>query len=677
MEAHASHDLIKLVIQLGTILIAARIGRMLALKIKLPGAIGELLMGVAIGPLILGGHAISSELEGICALAAILLLFGVGLETEIALLLRYSVAGALAGLGGVVIAYLAGAGAVVFFAGNVLGGDVGWMSPPALMMGVIATATSVGITARILSDLKRLDSPEGVTTLAAAVIDDVLGIVMLAVVMGLVSASDQGSVDWGSVGMIALKAISIWLAATAIGILASRRLSALLKWFKHRTAIAISAFALALILGGLFEKSGLAMIIGAYVMGLSLSQADVRHVVREKLDPVHQFLVPVFFCVMGMRIDLSSLTSGAVLGFGLIYALACMAGKVFGAGGPALLAGFNQLGALRIGVGMAPRCEVALTIAGIALAAGLVEAPMFAAVVIMVLVNTLIAGPTLQMLYRRGGAGLRNPDPGDDEHRECTFDFPNRAITRGVLEDLQVQFNDEGFYVHCLSHHDRLYQALKGDIAIDFSGAGSQIHIRCKASHLALANALMNEALADLERTIRELKPMDARAVRQVVTSEAVPSSGHATFTESLHPERIVASLLGDEKHAVINELLDVAARSGLVADIESAREAVFDREASMPTGLEQGIAMPHARTDAVGDLVCIFGVHRSGVDFGAFDGEPSQLVALVLAPPNKPGYVQFIAGLTQTLQVVDRKRLFANSGAEGVYAVICNARSE
>ncbi|MFT5129689.1 MAG: Kef-type K+ transport system membrane component KefB, partial [Rhodothermales bacterium] len=127
MEAHASHDLINLVIQLGVILIAARIGRMLALKIKLPGAIGELLVGVALGPvLLMGGHGISPELEGICALAAVLLLFGVGLETEIALLLRYSVAGAVAGLGGVAIAYLAGAGAVVFFAGTVLGGDVGW-----------------------------------------------------------------------------------------------------------------------------------------------------------------------------------------------------------------------------------------------------------------------------------------------------------------------------------------------------------------------------------------------------------------------------------------------------------------------------------------------------------------------------------------------------------------------
>ena len=134
-ETHASHELIQLVMQLGAILIAARIGRMIALKIRLPGAIGELLIGIAVGPLILGAHGISPELEGICALAAIILLFGVGLETEIALLLRYSVAGALAGLGGVFVAYAAGAGAAVLCASMVLGESIGWMSPSALMLG--------------------------------------------------------------------------------------------------------------------------------------------------------------------------------------------------------------------------------------------------------------------------------------------------------------------------------------------------------------------------------------------------------------------------------------------------------------------------------------------------------------------------------------------------------------
>ncbi|HAR67421.1 MAG TPA: hypothetical protein DCR55_14580 [Lentisphaeria bacterium] len=675
-ETHASHELIQLVMQLGAILIAARIGRMIALKIRLPGAIGELLIGIAVGPLILGAHGISPELEGICALAAIILLFGVGLETEIALLLRYSVAGALAGLGGVFVAYAAGAGAAVLCASMVLGKSIGWMSPSALMLGVIATATSVGITARILSELKRLDSPEGVTTLAAAVIDDVLGIVMLAVVMGLVSASESGSVDWGRVGMIAVKAISIWLVATAVGILASRRLSALLKWFGHRTTIAIIAFALALILSGLFEMSGLAMIIGAYVMGLSLSQADVRHVVREKLDPIHQLLVPVFFCVMGMRIDLGSLTSGAVIGFGLIYAFACLIGKILGAGGPSLLAGFNMMGALRIGVGMAPRCEVALTIAGIALAAGLIGAEIFAAVVIMVLVNTLIAGPGLQMLYKRGGPGLRKPDPGAHEHTECCYEFPSKAMTRSLTEDLQRQFSDEGFYVHCLNHSERLYQALKDDIAIDFSAADKALTIRCLASHVPLANALMSEALADLEQTIRELKPGEAREVQRAMVSEAIVKSAPETFSQSLTPEGIVIPLKGADKYAVIEELLAAAVTLGCVNDEAAARKAVLEREASMGTGLEQGIAMPHARTNVVDDLVCILGVHLTGVDFGAFDEMDAQLVALVLAPAEKPGYVQFIAGLTQTLQAVDREAVCGCTDRKAVYQLVVGANS-
>lgn len=677
MEGHASHDLIRLVMQLGAILIAARVGRMIAERIKLPGAIGELLSGVALGPLILNGHGISPELEGICALAAVLLLFGVGLETEIALLLRYSVAGVLAGLGGVFFAYAAGAGAAVLFAGFMIPGGVGWMEPSALMLGVIATATSVGITARILSDLKRLDSPEGVTTLAAAVIDDVLGIVMLAVVMGLVSATGSGGVDWGSVAKIAAKAISIWLAATIVGILATKWLSGLLKLFRHRTAIAVIAFAMALILGGMFEEFGLAMIIGAYVMGLALSQADVRHVVREKLDPVHQLLVPVFFCVMGMRIDLSALSSAGVLGFGLLYALACLLGKVLGAGAPSLLAGFNVRGALRIGLGMAPRCEVALTIAGIALKDNLLTGPFFAAVVIMVLVNTLLAGPGLQMLYADGGPGLRNPPDDNDEHQEVEFEFPNRSIARSLLADLQRQLQSEGFYVHCLNRAEHHYQALKDDIAIDISSPGKKLIYRCKSAYVPLANALLHEALADLEHTARQLRPVDPKAVQKVMSTEAAPASKPAvSFVNALSPTRIIPVLKGKDKYEVIDELLRLATQIGGVGvgEADAAKTAVLEREASMPTGLEKGIAMPHARTDAVADLVCVFGLHREGVDFGGFDGQPAQLIALVLAPPNKPGYVQFIAGLTQTLQALDSEQLVDCQDAKTVYEALQDA---
>ena len=215
----------------------------------------------------------------------------------------------------------------------------------------MSTATSVGITARI-SAKRKMDSPEGVTILAGAVIDDVLGIIVLAIGMGVLAAgrrSGGAGVDWAHIGIIAAKAFGVWVGATAVGVLAARRISALLKWFRDPTAIAVMALGLALVLAAFFEEMGLAMIIGAYVMGLALGRTDLRYVIQEHLHPVQTFFVPIFFTVMGMMVDLHQLASAPVLLFGGIYTVLAIGAKVAGCGIAAYAAVFFDLGALRSG----------------------------------------------------------------------------------------------------------------------------------------------------------------------------------------------------------------------------------------------------------------------------------------------------------------------------------------
>jgi len=322
-----------LVIQLGIILFAVKIGSMLFEKIGLPSVLGELFAGMIIGPYALGGigftgfengifpifspeFPISPELYAFGTVAAIILLFIVGLETDIQLFKTYYLAGSAVGIGGVVVSFIFGDVIAVLFGEWVFGAPISFMDPPALFLGAIATATSVGISARILSEKRKIGSPEGVTILAGAVIDDVLGIILLAIILGVISASQAtGSIDWGHIGIIALKAVGIWIAATVIGLITSRRISALLKFFKNKSSIALRALGLALILAGLFEEAGLAMIIGAYVMGLSLSYTDISLVIQEKLSPLHNFLVPVFFCIMGMLVDFRAISSPQIIIF--------------------------------------------------------------------------------------------------------------------------------------------------------------------------------------------------------------------------------------------------------------------------------------------------------------------------------------------------------------------------
>ncbi|MFW5860305.1 MAG: cation:proton antiporter [Planctomycetota bacterium] len=693
-----THRMMLLAIQVGLILFCAKFANNLFEKLKLPGALGELSIGAIIGPFALGaiafygfphglfptydGSTISPELNGLATIASIVLLFNIGLETDLKLLLRYSVAGGVAGLGGLVVSFAFGAGVVVVFSEMLFGKELGFLSPPCLMLGTITTATSVGITARILSEKRKLDSPEGVTVLSAAVIDDVMGIILLALVTAFIQASKGGGpVDWGHIGVIAVKAVGVWLAATAIGLAASRKISVLLKLFRDRTTIAVMALGLALILAGLFEEAGLAMIVGAYVMGLSLSQADISHVIQEKLGAVYALLVPVFFCVTGMRIDIRQLIQPSVLLFGFVYAVLALASKVIGCGLPAMLIGFNLRGAARIGFGMAPRCEVALIIAGIAISKGLLLPPgvatggeqILAAVIIMILVNTVIAPPVLVGLFRNPAPGVRREAGPDRGVEEAVFTFPTLEMAEFFVGKLNRLLENEGFFSHCIDRSQQLYQLRKDKAVIDFRRDGTRLVFQCQAQELPLVDAVMYESLAALEQTLRGLrKPLDATSLRtriqQTNASCALPAKGF-DVRDWFGPEAVIPELQATDKPGVIDELLDRLDHQGKLQNRDRARAAVWEREESLSTGLQFGVAIPHARTDAVHGLVCAIGIKHDGIDFQAVDGQPSRIFVLTLSPESRPSpYLQFMSMISRILDEAGRERILAAETAPAVH---------
>ncbi len=680
----AGHDLLArmmhLVIQLGVILFAAKLGNILFERLKMPGVLGELAAGMLIGPYALGGigfygfagglfpqyhgMAVWPELYGLTIIASVVLMFMVGLETDLGLLLRYSVAGGLVGAGGVVLSMLAGASLGVAFGASLFGRPIGLFSPEALFLGIACTATSVGITARILSERRKLESPEGVTILSAAVIDDVIGIILLAVVMGIASArASAGGVDWGHIGIVAAKAVGVWLTATVLGLVASRKISTVLKWFGERTAIAILALGLALVLAGLFEEAGLAMIIGAYVMGLSLSRADISHLVREKLHPIYELLVPVFFAVMGMQINFAVLADPMVLGFGLAYAAIGLVAKLAGCGIPAALAGFNLRGAARIGVGMAPRGEVGLIIAGIGLANGFLNEAVFAAVVIMVVVNTLAAPPLLVKLFAKDVAGTRRQPPAADRTRtDVAFAFPTVQMADFVVSNISDVFEHDGFFVHTLHHDRQIHQLRRETTVIDFTVEGSKVIFNCRGDDVPLVNTAMHEALAALESAIRGMKePLDramATRIQQPAETGSQPVSELANFVS---PSLVTAELQATDKHGVVEELLDMLCDQNLIGDRDAALEAIWQREQSMSTGLQFGVAIPHGKTDAVDHLVAAVGLHPTGIDYGSMDGLPSRIFVLTLSPASKPApHVRFMSAVSQLLDKEGRQRILA-----------------
>ncbi len=414
-EASVAHKMVLLAFQLGVILFAAKLaGEFTERVLKQPGVLGELVVGILIGPYMLGGQIhvpglgtlfpvhpgnipVSTELYAVAQLAVILLLFLAGLETDLEQFFLYLRPAVLVGLGGVIFPFFFGAFLTQFW-----GLTPTWTHPEALFIGAAMVATSVGITARVLSDIKRLNTPEGVTILAAAVVDDVLGILVLAIVL---SIAEHGEVSIAQAGWIAFKAAGIWVVLLAVGLLLADPFVRWLKRFQSSGAAVAMAFAMGLLFAAVAEMFGLAMIIGAYAAGLALSKTDYAEELFHHLEGLGHVLVPVFFVVMGMLVNPAETTHA--LAFGVVLTLLAVVGKVLGCGLPALASGFNLLGATRIGIGMLPRGEVALIVAGVALSRGAIPQDIYGVAVFMTMITTLLAPIFLVPLFSNLKSGVR------------------------------------------------------------------------------------------------------------------------------------------------------------------------------------------------------------------------------------------------------------------------------
>jgi len=517
-----THMMMLLVLQLAVIIIAAKIGGYLVQRfLKMPSVIGELLSGMLIGPYALGGmislpdigllfaesngFAASTELYGIATIASIILLFLAGLETDLAAFLRYSVVGSVVGLGGLIAAFALGDLTAVVWPGN---GIDSFMDPAALFLGVISVATSVGITARILAEKRKMSSPEGVTILAGAVFDDIFGIVALAIVMGMAKVSmSGGEVNWGHIGWIAIKAVGFFVIVTSLGLIFAHKITAAIKQFKSKEIIVAICFGLAMLLAGLAEMAGLAMIIGAYIMGLALSRTDLAHEIESNLKGAYNILVPIFFCVMGMMVDFDAMKP--LLFFGIVYSLLAIAAKVVGCGLPALAMRFNVRGSLRIGLGMLPRGEVALIVAGIGLASGIIDQGIFGVAIMMTVVTTLLAPPLLVKSFE-GGSGLRKEMPGGSEDiQSIEIDLPSHDITEFLLNRFIRALRDEEFYVNRLHPAEPTYQVRKDDIMFVLVQDGATLRINAPAEHQHIARLMLLEELLSLSDLLDATQKME------------------------------------------------------------------------------------------------------------------------------------------------------------------------
>ena len=410
------------------VLLAAKVAAEVAERLGVPAVLGEILAGIVIGPSLLGWVQPSDVLFMLGELGVILLLLQVGMEMDLGELGKVGRASLLVAVIGVVAPFATGAAA-----GLALGQD----TKTAIFLGAALTATSVGITARVFGDLKALASTESRIVLGAAVADDVLGLVILTVVARVVV---DGSISAATVLTTIGLAVGFLLLTGVVGLWAAPPVFAGVHRLSRSTGTMTAvAFAFTLAFATLADAAQLAPIIGAFMAGLAIGRTSQAHAVDRELRPVGHVFIPIFFLQIGIDTDIGAVLKPSVLGIATVLIVIAVIGK--------LVAAFGVSGSKAdrwtIGFGMIPRGEVGLIFATIGLRNGVLDDDLYAALVLVVLVTTVITPPLLRMrsnqLAGRAAGALGNESPRPPEgwvvvrdHRITLLDAPPPGDTLAV-----------------------------------------------------------------------------------------------------------------------------------------------------------------------------------------------------------------------------------------------------
>lgn len=376
----------QLLLELLLIFVSAKVAGEIFERLRVPGVLGEIAAGVALGPYALGWIHPSDTLHSIAEIGVIFVLFSAGLETSPHDLIRVGRQALLVAVAGVLVPFALG------FLYMKWRGDA--MSE-AVFVGAAMVATSVGITARVLGDLKVLTTRSAKIILGAAVFDDILGMVLLAIVAGLASS---GGLELLHLGVLVGEAAAFALFMIFVAPRIVRRIQPRVERLSTRDASLVLALGICLFLSWLSATIGMAAIVGAFFAGLMFADYAPQWNLLPRVHGITEFLAPYFFFSIGAQLNLQLFDRNVLVAAGVISVLAVIS-KVIGCGAPLLREGWME--ALRVGIGMMPRGEVALIVALVGLQSNIVTQSTYAVVVLMTAVTTFLAPPVLRVLYRR------------------------------------------------------------------------------------------------------------------------------------------------------------------------------------------------------------------------------------------------------------------------------------
>ncbi|MBU8764166.1 monovalent cation:proton antiporter-2 (CPA2) family protein [Micrococcus luteus] len=372
------------VLYLVLILLFTKIAGHVSVRFGQPAVLGKLLVGIILGPAVLGWIQDGSFIHQFAEIGVLLLMFIAGLETDMDQLRKNWKPAFAVAVGGIILPFVGGYGVGELF---------GMSQGHALFLGVLFSATSVSISVQVLKEMNQLNSREATTILGAAVVDDVLVVILLAVLTSFLGTGADVSL-----GLVIGKKLLFFIGVFVAGWLIVPRV---LKWLSNiRVTEPVIATALVVCFAFAYfgELMGMAGIIGAFAAGLAISQTPFKHHVEQKIEPIaYSIFVPVFFVSIGLNVSFEGV--GSQIGFLVVLTVCAVITKLVGGAFGARLTGFNMRSSLAIGSGMVSRGEVALIIAATGLQAGLLLPQYFTSIIITIILTTLIAPPMLKVMF--------------------------------------------------------------------------------------------------------------------------------------------------------------------------------------------------------------------------------------------------------------------------------------
>lgn len=378
---------------LAIILLFAKCFGILARKFKAPQVVGQIIAGLIVGPCLLGWISQTEFITEMAEVGVIILMFSVGLESDLKELIKTGPVAFLIACAGVFVPLVCGAVLYMGFYGVSPWGSENFYK--AVFMGTIMTATSVSITVASLQELGKIKSKVGTAIVSAAIIDDVIGIIVLTFVIGFKNPESNP-------GMVVVKTVAFFAVAIVGGFLVYKLFLTLDKRYPHTRRIPIVSVAFCFALSYIAEKYfGIADITGAYVAGVVLCNLSDNEYIERKVDvSSYMFFGPIFFASIGLKTSFDSM-NGKLIAFCICFVIVALLAKVIGCGLVSRLCKYSGSDSLKIGVGMMTRGEVALIVAQKGLAAGLLTADYFTAVILLILVSSILTPIVLKLLYTR------------------------------------------------------------------------------------------------------------------------------------------------------------------------------------------------------------------------------------------------------------------------------------